>query len=500
MLFDLPKEEPSIIKIIGVGGGGSNAVTYMYKQGIVGVDYAICNTDAQAMQLSPVPNKISLGQSLTEGRGAGSKPSVGKQACIESLEEIKRFLENGTKMVFITAGMGGGTGTGAAPIIAKTAQELGILTVGIVTLPFQFEGRTRVSNGTEGLEELRRSVDCLVVISNDKLRQIHGNLSISQAFSQADNILCTAAKGIAEIITVPGYVNVDFEDVNTTMRGAGVAIMGTSAVEGDGRARRAVDEALNSPLLEENNIKGAKNILVNITSGAREATMDEIFEITEFVQAEAGNDSNLIWGNCYDERLGDKLSVTIIATGFESDQRSKTGFSAAGNQRPAAAPERQVVHLDDDVKKQQPSLFTITSSEEYRPVEEKAANAVEFEFDNIRESVDKIRRSQSAGSNDPYVRNNDDDLSPEERRRRIEEAQRKKEEARNRPINVVKLNSPQTIIELENQPAYLRKSVNLDDVPDAEKPGMSNWTISLEDDNSAEVKVSGNSFLHDNAD
>ena len=221
MLFDLPKDEPSIIKIIGVGGGGSNAVTHMYKQGIVGVDYAICNTDAQAMELSPVPNKISLGQLLTEGRGAGSKPSVGKQACLESLEEIKDFLESGTKMAFITAGMGGGTGTGAAPIIAKAAQELGILTVGIVTLPFTFEGRMRVSNGMEGLDDLRKNVDCLVVISNDKLRQIHGNLSISQAFSQADNILCTAAKGIAEIITVPGYVNVDFEDVNTVMRGSG---------------------------------------------------------------------------------------------------------------------------------------------------------------------------------------------------------------------------------------------------------------------------------------
>jgi cell division protein FtsZ len=497
MLFDLPKEEPSIIKIIGVGGGGSNAVTYMYKQGIVGVDYAICNTDAQAMQLSPVPNKISLGQSLTEGRGAGSKPSVGKQACIESLEEIKRFLETGTKMVFITAGMGGGTGTGAAPIIAKTAQELGILTVGIVTLPFLFEGRTRVSNGMEGLDELRGAVDCLVVISNDKLRQIHGNLSISQAFSQADNILCTAAKGIAEIITVPGYVNVDFEDVNTTMRGSGVAIMGTASVEGDGRARRAVDEALNSPLLEENNIRGAKNILVNITSGSKEATMDEIFEITEFVQQEAGNDSNLIWGNCYDERLGDKISVTIIATGFEAERNKNSVQTGARKDAPAVT-ERQVVHLDDDVKKPQPSLFTITSEEEYRPVDEKAANAVEFEFDNIRETVEKIRRTQGMGPNDPFVRREDDDISPEERRRRIEEAQRRKEEARNRPINVVKLNSPQTIIELENQPAYLRKSVNLDDVPDAEKPGMSNWTISLEEE--GEVRVSGNSFLHDNAD
>jgi cell division protein FtsZ len=495
MLFDLPKDEPSIIKIIGVGGGGSNAVTHMYKQGIIGVDYAICNTDAQAMHLSPVPVKIPLGASLTEGRGAGSKPDVGKRACIESIDEIIRFLDDGTKMAFITAGMGGGTGTGAAPIIAKAAQELGILTVGIVTLPFLFEGRLRVSNGFEGLEELRNSVDCLVVISNDKLRQIHGNLSISQAFSQADNILCTAAKGIAEIITVPGYVNVDFEDVNTVMRGSGVAIMGTSAVEGEGRARRAVDEALNSPLLEDSNISGAKNILVNITSGLLEATMDEIFEITEFVQQEAGEGANLIWGNCFDERLGDKLSVTIIATGFEATR--KTPHIPGMRSQTATAPERQVVHLDEEAPKAKPSLFTITSDEP-GPVEEKAANAIEFDFDNVRETMDKIR-SAKGDHNDPFVRPDDlGEISPEERRQRLAEAQRRREEVRSRPINVVKLNSPQTIIELENQPAYLRKGVRLDSLPDAEASGMSTWTISIEDE--GVIRTSGNSFLHDNVD
>ncbi len=499
MLFDLPKDEPSIIKIIGVGGGGSNAVTHMYKQGIVGVDYAICNTDAQAMHLSPVPNKISLGQILTEGRGAGSRPSVGKQACVESLDEIKRFLDTGTKMAFITAGMGGGTGTGAAPIIAKAAQELGILTVGIVTLPFTFEGKTRVGNGMEGLEELRKNVDCLVIISNDKLRDIYGNLSISQAFSEADNILCTAAKGIAEIITVPGYVNVDFEDVNTTMRGSGVAIMGTATIEGENRAFRAADDALRSPLLEDNDIYGAKNILVNITSGLKEATMDEIFEITQFVQEKAGENANLIWGNCFDERLGEKIAVTIIATGFESAERRNPAATTAASNRPQASqPERQVVHLDDDVagKKPQPSLFTITSEEEYRPVDEKAANALEFEFNDIREAVDKIRRTQGPQS-EPFVYQ--EDISPEERRRRIEEAQRRREEVRNRPLNVVKLNSPQTIIDLESQPAYLRKNINLDDLPDAEQPGtMSNWTVALEEE--GEIRMSGNSFLHDNVD
>lgn len=501
MLFDLPKDEPSIIKIIGVGGGGSNAVTHMYKQGIIGVDYAICNTDAQSMELSPVPNKISLGKILTEGRGAGSKPSVGKQACIESLDEIKRFLESGTKMVFITAGMGGGTGTGAAPIIAKAAQELGILTVGIVTLPFTFEGKIRVGNGLEGLEDLRKNVDCLVIISNDKLRDIYGNLTISAAFSQADNILCTAAKGIAEIITVPGYVNVDFEDVNTTMRGSGVAIMGTATVEGENRAFRAADEALRSPLLEDNDIFGAKNILVNITSGAKEATMDEIFEITQFVQEKAGENANLIWGNCYDERLGEKIAVTIIATGFETSERRNPNQQSS--QRPTGN-ERQIVHLDDDNiavtgKKPQPSLFTITSDEAYLPVDEKAASALEFEFDNIRETVDKIRRTTPV-STDPYLRGEEvsDEISPEERRRRIEEAQRRRQEALSRPLNVVKLSSPQTVIEMESQPAYLRRNINLDDVPDAAQPEMSNWTVSLEEE--GEIRVGGNSYLHDNVD
>jgi cell division protein FtsZ len=501
MLFDLPKDEPSIIKIIGVGGGGSNAVTYMYKQGIVGVDYAICNTDAQAMELSPVPMKIALGHHLTEGRGAGSKPSVGKQACIDSLDEIKSFLDDGTKMVFITAGMGGGTGTGAAPILAKAAQEMGILTVGIVTLPFGFEGRVRVSTGMEGLEELRRNVDCLVVISNDKLRDIFGNLSISQAFSQADNILCTAAKGIAEIITVPGYVNVDFEDVNTVMRGSGVAIMGTAAAEGDNRALRATDEALNSPLLEDNNIRGAQNILVNITSGGKEATMDEIFQITEFVQKEAGEGANLIWGNCFDERLGEKIAVTVIATGFDSPERRKTipqpNKQAA---RPPATPERRNLHLDDDAPTNtppRPTISSILSDAEPFVEEEKAAKSVEFDFNDIRESVDKFR-GHSSIYDEPFVRPIADDVSPEERRRRLEEAQRRREEIRNRPINVVRLSSPQTIIDLESQPAYLRRNVHLDDVPDAAEPGMSPWTISIEDE--TEINLGGNRFLHDNVD
>ncbi len=480
MIFDIPKNDKSIIKVLGVGGGGSNAVSHMFKQGIVGVDFAICNTDNQAMDMSPVPTKIQLGPHLTEGRGAGSKPQVGKQACLESIEEVKQFLEADTKMLFITAGMGGGTGTGAAPIVAKAAQELDILTVGIVTLPFTFEGRRRSTQGVDGLEELKKNVDTLIVISNDKLRQIHGNLSISDAFAEADNILTTAAKGIAEIITVPGYVNVDFEDVNTVMRGSGVAIMGTAEAEGEDRAKKAVDEALNSPLLEDNDIRGAQHILLNITSGNNEVTMDEIFEITEFVQEEAGYGTDLIWGNCYDETLGEKISVTVIATGFEqNDVQKKFG---------AQQSEKVVLSLDDErtqPKKNKPSLYDIGHiEEESRPT---------VEFDNIRDTINKFRRSQYS-YDEPYVKNEVKERMEEEKKIQLEREARRRDRLRN--LNV-KLNNPQTVVELENEPAYLRRNVKLDDMPiTSVDVRESKWTIG-EDDGDIQ---SNNSFLHDNVD
>ena len=481
MQFALPKEEGSIIKVIGVGGGGSNAVTHMFKQGIVGVDFAICNTDNQAMDLNPVPVQIQLGPELTEGRGAGSKPNIGRQACMESIEEVKRFLDGTTKMLFVTAGMGGGTGTGAAPIIAKAAQELDILTVGIVTLPFTFEGRKRTSQGFDGLEELKKNVDTLIVISNDKLRQIHGNLSLSEAFSEADDILATAAKGIAEIITVAGYVNVDFEDVNTVMRNSGVAIMGTAMAEGDDRAKRAVDEALNSPLLEDNNIKGAQHILLNISSGAREVTMDEIFEITEFVQEEAGYGTNLIWGNCFDEALGDKISVTVIATGFEhKNPKAKLN----------PAEEKVVVSLDDEPQKKR-DLYELGHQEEER------SPAKTFEFENIPDTVNRYRNSQYS-YDEPYVKNEDKDRMEEDRRRNMERETYRRERERERLKGVgSKLSNPQNIVDLENQPAYLRRKVHLDDVPYSSDEEMSRWTVSKEEE--PELK-SGNSYLHDNVD
>ena len=479
MVFNFKQEEPSIIKVIGVGGGGSNAVTHMYKQGIVGVDFAICNTDAQAMDLSPVPTKISLGPVVSAGLGAGSQPQRGKQACLESIDDVKNYLGTGTKMLFITAGMGGGTGTGAAPIIAKTAQEMGILTVAIVTLPFTFEGRKRTQQGYEGLDELKKNVDTIIVISNDKLRQIYGNLSVSGAFAQADNILTTAAKGIAEIITVPGYVNVDFEDVNTVMRGSGVAIMGIGSSDGDNRAKKAVDFALSSPLLEENNISGAKHILVNITSGTKEVTMDEIFSVTEFVQEEAGDSANLIWGNCYDETLGDKLSVTVIATGFES--RTQNPLKEAGNSE-----GKIVVTLDDepirkDAKKHDFFGFGFDDNE--------TSKSLELESSRFSKPRLTFQTPQ-----EPYTKN-DHQESEEDRRRRVTQEVQRREKLRSN-VNSMKLNNPQTIIEMENEPAYMRRGVRLDSIQHSSEKPVSQWSI----DENNDLNTSGNSFLHDNVD
>ncbi len=484
MVFNFKQEEPSIIKVIGVGGGGSNAVTHMYKQGIIGVDFAICNTDSQAMELSPVPTRIQLGPSVSAGLGAGSQPQRGKQACLESIDDVKRYLENGTKMLFITAGMGGGTGTGAAPIIAKTAQEMGILTVAIVTLPFTFEGKKRVTQGTDGLEELKKNVDTIIVISNDKLRQIYGNMSVSHAFAQADNILTTAAKGIAEIITVPGYVNVDFEDVNTVMRGSGVAIMGIGLAEGENRALKAVDAALSSPLLEDNNIQGAKHILVNITSGTKEVTMDEIFSVTEFVQEEAGEGANLIWGNCYDDTLGDKVAVTVIATGFES--------RLAPNVQHGRNDGKIVVSLDEDTvkKDKKPDFFGFGFDNT-----EGSNSVIEFESERFSKPKSPVFNSQQTPSPAQQPVKVEDKGNEEDRRRRLVQEQARRERLRS-SVNTLKLSNPQTIIEMENEPAYLRRGVKLDSVQHSSEKMMSGWSI----DENDELKTSGNSFLHDNVD
>jgi cell division protein FtsZ len=319
--FNLPKEKSSIIKVIGVGGGGGNAVNHMHDQGIKGVDFIICNTDVQALEASAITNKIQLGASLTQGLGAGANPEVGKKAAMEAIEDIIEMLGVNTKMLFITAGMGGGTGTGAAPIIAKTAKEMDILTIGIVTTPFNFEGKRRKTFADEGLENLKRSVDCLLIISNDKIKEMYGNLALREAFGHANNILTTAAKGIAEIITHPGYINVDFEDVKTVMKSSGVALMGSAMAEGEDRAIKAVKAALASPLLNDNHILGAKNILLNITSGSQEVLMEELEQISSYIQNESGLTAEMIFGTSFDESIGDKISVTLIATGFETKPR-----------------------------------------------------------------------------------------------------------------------------------------------------------------------------------
>ena len=319
--FNLPKqEENAIIKVVGVGGGGSNAVNYMFNKGINGVDFVVCNTDAQSLDNSPILNKMQLGHTLTKGRGAGARPEVGRDAAMESIEEIRALFNSDLQMVFVTAGMGGGTGTGAAPVIAQVAKEMGILTVGIVTVPFAFENKKRTAQATAGIEEMRKAVDTLLIIRNDKLRELYGNLSLSNAFSHADDVLCTAAKTIAELITITGIVNVDMNDVITVMRGSGVAIMGSGRTNGEGQALRAVQLAMESPLLNDDDITGASHILLNITYGNNELKMDEIGEITDFIQELAGPEADIIWGYGKDEQLGEDICVNVIATGFAAKE------------------------------------------------------------------------------------------------------------------------------------------------------------------------------------
>jgi len=327
--FDLPKNQSNVIKVIGVGGGGSNAVNHMYSQGIKGVDFVICNTDAQALQNSPIPTKIQLGVTLTEGLGAGANPDVGARAAEESIDEIKEMLSSNSKMVFITVGMGGGTGTGAAPIIARIARELDLLTIGIVTIPFSFEGRMRNEQAQKGIEKLREYVDSLVVINNNKLREVYGNLGFKAGFSKADEVLSTASRGIAEVITHHYTQNIDLKDAKTVLSNSGTAIMGSATASGMNRSEEAISKALDSPLLNDNKITGAQNVLLLIVSGAEEITIDEIGEINDFIQSEAKSDVNIIMGVGEDESLGDAIAVTIVATGFNKDQQHEISNTEA---------------------------------------------------------------------------------------------------------------------------------------------------------------------------
>ncbi len=527
MEFELPKNSPSIIKVVGVGGGGGNAVNHMYRQGIRGVDFIICNTDHQVLEASPVPHKIQLGASLTEGNGAGSIPEVGKNAAIETIDEVRDSLESNTKMVFITAGMGGGTGTGAAPVIAEACRELGILTVGIVTMPFFFEGRKRKQQAEEGIQAIRRHVDTLLIINNDKLREMYGNLKMSDAFAQADDVLSTAAKGIAEIITRTGHVNVDFEDVRTVMVESGVAIMGSAAAEGENRSVKAVENALASPLLNDNDIKGARYVLLNMEYGNEdhEISMDEISEITDYIQDEAGATADVIWGYGSDESLGDQLRVTVIATGFNKNEDLGKSHDAK--------PQRKVHTLDETPKQEPQKPFD-------EPIKSKKDNAekendktpylkdekddksgrsgtIEFDLENDRTTPREQPRKNEEF--EPFIKNKEEE--PEKREPSRNESRSEKKEqgdekqvsteeqqsrARDRMRKITewtnRLRKPQGLTELENVPAYKRRKIQLDDVPHSSESQVSRFSLNKdEQDQEGRGKLrDNNSFLHDNVD
>lgn len=468
MNFNLEKTSGSIIKVIGVGGGGGNAVNHMYQQGIKDVGFLVCNTDAQALRNSPITNRVQLGASLTEGRGAGNKPEIGKQAAIENIEDVKKGIEKTTKMVFITAGMGGGTGTGAAPVIAEACKEMNILTVGIVTLPFRNEGRRRIKQAIDGIAEMEIHVDSLLIINNERIREMYGDFKISEAFAKADNVLGMAAKGIAEIITVHGYINVDFADVETVMRKSGVALMGSAIAEGEDRAIRAIEEALNSPLLNNNDINGAQNILLNISSGNSEVTMDEIGEITDYVQGKAGNDADLIWGNGIDEELGDKISVTVIATGFSV---SSIPEMMAGKK------QEKTYHTLIDENQQnsfsKPSQKQKVSSQHRESGKRIDQRTFEFEIkdDPKHDEFDELYKKYD--SDDTEI-NFDAKLD-------------------------FSTSSEEMIDELENIPAYRRKKINIQGMKKKFEDKLSRFSLSKDDEDKTFLR-DNNSYLHDNVD
>lgn len=468
MNFDLEKASGSIIKVIGIGGGGGNAVNHMYAAGIRDVGFMVCNTDAQALHNSPIPVRVQLGASLTEGRGAGNKPEVGRQAAIENIEDVKSAIEPITKMVFITAGMGGGTGTGAAPVIAEACKEMNILTVGIVTLPFRNEGRRRIKQAIDGIAEMEGHVDALLVINNERIREMYGDFKISEAFAKADNVLTTAAKGIAEIITVPGYINVDFADVETVMRKSGVALMGSARASGEDRALHAVEEALNSPLLNNNDIKGAQNILLNITSGSEEVTMDEIGQITDYIQAKAGHDADLIWGNGVDKNLADDISVTVIATGFS--------VSSIPEMMAARKTEKTYHTLVDENQSKtmtksavQPKI--VVKNEDH--IKNADQRTIEFEISTtLHDEFEELYGKPKGRTEEPEM-NVKMDFSE---------------------------SGEEVVDKLENIPAYRRKKMNIiEGVSKKIGEKLSRFSLSPDDDDKTILR-DNNSYLHDNVD
>ena len=529
--FDLPKNNKSIIKVIGVGGGGSNAVNHMYNQGIKDVEFVVVNTDAQALKSSPVPLKLQLGVNLTEGLGAGANPEKGRNAALESKEEVRELLSDNTRMVFITAGMGGGTGTGAAPIIAKIAKDMDILTVGIVTAPFIFEGKKKMVAAQKGIEELRANCDTVLVILNDKLREIYGNLAIRQAFGKADNILSTAAKSIAEIITVHQDVNVDFEDVKTVMKDAGAAVMGSATEEGEGRAIKAASKAIASPLLNNVDITGAQKILLSIMSGEEEElSMDELSEITEYIQERAGDIAEVIFGQGIDPDLKKSIRVTVIATGFEADSLTENAMFSTKKQEEDNS--KKLIHLEsgktsrieedevakagqtftfsiqkaaptptigngvDQVKKEPQAPQEPQQSENRDEIHER--EEVEFItpepkrvmslFDRREDEKPSIAKKEEK----PLGNNYNNDYYEEIKEKAMKRAHERFERLRQmRALN----QTPEEFKEKLDTPAYMRKNVKLQDIKHSSEPNISKYN--LNDDNEI---LGNNRFLQDNVD
>ncbi len=532
--FDLPKHHKSIIKVIGVGGGGSNAVNHMFRQGIKDVEFVVANTDLQALNSSPVPYKLQLGVNLTEGLGCGANPEVGRAAAIESKEQIREMLM-GTKMVFVTAGMGGGTGTGAAPVIAKIAKDMDILTVGIVTAPFSFEGKKKMNQAELGIEAFRSSCDTVLIILNDKLREIYGNLAIGQAFGEADNVLTTAAKGIAEIITLTGYVNVDFQDVRTVMLDAGAAVMGSAETRGDNRALKAAQQALASPLLDNHDIMGAKRILLSIISGEEaELQMDELTTITEYIQQQAGDEAEVIFGHGVDSGLSDRIRVTVIATGFisegkiqkrsdekkvhELDRSQISLFGAVDNSVNQQNLDLQLkVRSDNDkqVLKGEGKSFNEQEkfekkSPEVPPAKDEKPQERSYTFELFNNSESTSSQDEDQGEESLFRDDEDefdlgkqisaDQVINEEGLMEIRKTkERLEEQARQRREKLKASKKNEMTKEEFNEkwtlPAYLRRGVKMDNVPHSSEPFISRYN--LNDDNNL---LGNNKFLHDNVD
>jgi cell division protein FtsZ len=557
--FNLPKNQSSVIKVIGIGGGGGNAINYMYENGIEGVDFAVCNTDTQALEASPIPVKIQLGENLTSGLGAGSNPEVGMQAAVESIDRINELLDSNTNMLFITAGMGGGTGTGAAPVIAKAANEKGILTVGVVTMPFETEGGRRHEHAKDGLEELRKHVDTLLVINNQKLLEVHGDLTLSKAFSKANEVLNIATKGIAEVITQHLTVNIDLSDARLVLQKSGTAIMGQAEAEGENRAVEAVKNALDSPLLNDNDIFGSKHVLLKIVTGDSEEdeiSMNELKLITDTIQKQAGNNVNIINGVGTDPELGSKLSVTVIATGFEAKEEQKEVVVGIGEDETldtissnSKIKDETIENLTEDFSQQ--SMFDfednmdISFSEKEDIVEETEEdenNLIEFTVsDSVEEETTEMKEEERVilSLDDDTVQTNEFgeevilDLDSEKEEIKEEDNQeevsfhfnmeeteqaplmrervsinsqdlpeneitsRKREEKLKNISNI--LRTPSGLTNLIDEPAFKRNGIDLEDTPHSSDSEISSQTLSLGDDNVVQLKQN-NSFLHDNVD